>query len=464
MHENMTAISTATAASTHGPLTPSTSLDLVSAVLCQSRDANSSRRSTAPAPLATVESSSTREDAVGTDSGYASKASTPNDAEDFSGCFELPKGNLLHRKVTKLKQFDKPILQRVQDRFHDLDELFSKPLYDYLSKARVGFSTISIKLKVLGESEETAEPWIVVLCDKAVNRKVKQFFDQKQVKSQYQPCNADLNLPWFGIIYYSRPPRQIAATDSIYGEAWGDATTWQTLCGKAIRIGEPEATRIATLGGIVKVVTSGGYFLLYGMTAGHIVARDTPKEDDGQKGDDKKLDGDASDCEASDGGESESGEETFELVLTPEEDQVEQEAHSARSLSDVGQIAPLWSKIGHISDASGDCHTNKNLDWALVQIDDPSFYRPNLLVASVAGRSDRMKEQLREPSRKAIATGPDRDVFVMSGTCGFKQGKLSSSSSFLLVAPGNSFAKTYDLALSDGSGKKDIILQKSFKR
>ncbi|MCJ1264523.1 hypothetical protein MMC22_004395 [Lobaria immixta] len=449
MRENMTAISTAKAASTHGPLIPSTSLDLVSAVLCQSQDANNSRPSTPPASLATVETSSTREDAVGTDSGYGSKTSTPNGPESFISQFELSKGNLLQRKVTKLKHFDKQISQRVQDRFHDLDELFSKPLYEYLSKARVGFSAISIKLKVLGESEETAKPWIVVLCDKAAHKKVKQFFDQKQVKSQYQPCCPELSLPYFDIIYYSRPPKQTAATDSIYGEAWGDATTWQTLCGKSIRIGEPDATRIATLGGIVKVVTSGDHFLLYGMTVGHIVARDTPKEDDWEKSDDKESDG-----EASDSGESESGEETFELFLTPEEDQVEHEAHSTRSLSDVGQIAPLWSKIGHVSDASGDCHTNKNLDWALVKIDDPSFYRPNLIVASVAGKSDRMKEQLREPSRKAIATGPDRDVFVMSGTCGFKQGKLSSSSSFLMVAPGNSFAKTHDLALSDGSELK----------
>lgn len=447
--EKMTAKSTATAGTIHGPLTPPTNLDEVSAVLYQSK---APRRPSPPASLAITETPSKREK---TDSGYGSKASSPY--QDQENLVEHSKGKIFNRKVTKLKPFDKQVPQPVQDRFHDLNELFSKPLYDYLSKAKVGFSAISIKLKVLGESEATAKPWIVVLCDKAVYKKVKQFFDQKQVKLQYRPCETDLDLPSFEIVYYSRPPRQIAANDAIYGEAWGDATTF-TLCGKAIQIGEPEKHRLATLGGIVKVVISAQSFMLYGMTAGHIIARDWPEENVGEEIDGKEIDGEESDGEESDDEESDSEEETFEVDLTPDEDQVVQEAHSTRDVPlDVGQTGHLWSKIGHVSDASSDCYADKcNLDWALVKIDNASFYRPNLLVPSDVGKSDLIKRQLREPC-EAVITGSDRDVFVVGGTSGFKQGRLSLTSSFLMLAPGNSFAKTHDLALLDSSGKEDII-------
>lgn len=447
--------SRAAAASIHDPLSPLTKPDVHPDVSLQSIIATNSRKEILRTSRTTAETWSIGEDAsVGTvfsDSGYGSNGSAFHEPrEDSISVFELHKRKLFRRKVTKLKHFDMQIPQPIHTRFEDLTELFSKPLYDYLHKAGVEFSAISIKLKSLGESEETAKPWIVVLCDKAAQKKVKQFFDQKQVKLQYKPHShfTDMALPSFEILYYSRPPRQIAATDAIYGEAWGDIATSVTLCGKVIKAGELEATRVATLGGIIKVVTSAESFTLYGMTAGHIIARNRLEEDNGKE---------------SDGGESDGEEETFELDLTPEENQ---EACPTRDLpSDVGHSAHLWSEIGVVSDASRHCYTeNCNRDWALVRIYDPSFYRPNLLVARNTSQLNHTKKQLREPSGELIPTGPDRDVFVMSGISGFKRGRLSSSPSFLMLAPGKSFTKTHDLALYGGSGKRGIIPQNGLKR
>src|SRR5436190_7827320 len=111
---------------------------------------------------------------------------------------------LFKNKVVKLVPFNKEIPEATQNRFYDLKELFDKPLYDYLSKSKARFGAISMKLKFLGESEETAGPWIIVLSDKAVSKKIRQFFNQPSVKGEYQPSDADCNLPSFELAVINR--------------------------------------------------------------------------------------------------------------------------------------------------------------------------------------------------------------------------------------------------------------------
>ena len=59
----------------------------------------------------------------------------------------------------------------------------------------------------------------------------------------------------------------------MYGDALDINDSKPTLCGSAIRVGAEKLnikSRIATLGGIIKVTNSEGLFNLYGMTAGHV--------------------------------------------------------------------------------------------------------------------------------------------------------------------------------------------------
>ena len=224
----------------------------------------------------------------GIDSGYASARSTPSkkDSEEdkFSNIVPSRPLGLFQRKV-KLKPFDQEIAQSTQDRFADLTELFSEPLYDYLKKARIRHGAISLKLKVLGENEADAKPWIIVQCDEAASKKVKQFFNLQQVKNEYQPRGlGPPSLPFFNILIESRPPRLIARTsdaeipniawwgEAVWREDWGNVAALDTLCGRAIKVMDHLAARTATLGGIIKVVYSDNKYGLYGMTAGHVIA------------------------------------------------------------------------------------------------------------------------------------------------------------------------------------------------
>lgn len=120
------------------------------------------------------------------DSGYGSTETKSEESpQKFQGRTEgviLPSRGLFKKKnkPTKLQIFDKKIPRRVQHRFYDLNELFGKPLQQHLTNSGVKFSSISIKLKVLGDCEASAKPWIVVMCDEKAKKRTKQFFDMSQ--------------------------------------------------------------------------------------------------------------------------------------------------------------------------------------------------------------------------------------------------------------------------------------------
>ena len=151
----------------------------------------------------------------GFDSDYPTAQSTPDksglqDEETFTHVEHARAISFFPRRRTMLRPFNKEISQSAHNRFADLLELFGEPLRQHLQNSKVRHGPISIKLKVIGENEANAEPWIIVLCDKSIGRKVKQFFDQPQVKTEYQ--STDLSVPSFKILVESRPLRPVTTT------------------------------------------------------------------------------------------------------------------------------------------------------------------------------------------------------------------------------------------------------------
>ena len=189
------------------------------------------------------------------DSGYASTGNTTDGSttehpQDFADGVALPSRSFFERKA-KLSVFHNEIPQLTQHRFHDLHELFERPLCDYLIRAKVKLNPISVKLQVLGESEATAKPWIVVLCNETASKKIRRFFNQQQIRAEYQPSNPDSSLPSFEVLVCKRPPRPMAST-----EIYGDYDERSTTCGRIIKVGEAHQACFATLGGVVMYVFS----------------------------------------------------------------------------------------------------------------------------------------------------------------------------------------------------------------
>ena len=417
----------------------------------------------------------------GTDSGYASFSPTPEKGT-------LPQ-TFLKRTPKKLSIFEKDVPDAVRNRFHDLCVLFNEPLYRYLGKHEVIFTAISIKLKYAGESEATAKPWIIVQCDERASKKVRRFFNQQQLKAQYQPRDAQFADVHFGLLVHGRPPEEMATDPEHYicGDMWDEATT---LCGKPIKVCTSNATRLATLGGLIKVVRS-DVIQLYGMTAGHVIPRtDFDREvgdDEGQAGGkqstedesstvdntsvagateyepfneasvtfDQGFDGDEHDGDHDESSEQGEDKEEYELDLGSVRRQQGTNNFDPTALSQRLRRNDLlrshWPKLGHLALVSYQSASNNDLDWALIQFQDPKTCRPNLLVFPEHTYEFGVSASLIESPPRLTTATRSRDVLILSGMAGLKRGKLATSFGYLMIGPVKQFNEIYHVSMSEGS-------------
>ena len=402
----------------------------------------------------------------GTDSGYASTETTPEDKSLQRVCTEgvtVASRTLFRSKTTKLKVFHKEIPRHVYHRFYDLLELFSEPLYQHLRDKGVTPGAISIKLKALGESEVLAKPWIVVLTDGKASKRARQFFKSPQIKSQYQPHSEDPLFPSFDVIVCSLPPRPIALgkspvhrslasmnASSPLIKVYGHPSDSDTVCGSIVRVGEQAHGLVATLGGIIKIERFDGTYVLYAMTASHVATPDQREEDNY---------GSVTSWEDADIEDEEFflDEEEFgleDLPNTPyDQSRLGNEPEILPDLSSSIDQNPWWT-IGRMIVTSQIEEVDKpNLDWALVAFHDPFFYRPNLLLLPDAHDQ---APQINFSTETESIIGSDTSecpVYLLGGPSGLKRGVMSSTWSYLMVSPSQKLTKHFSLALSDGSGE-----------
>ena len=432
-----------------------------------------------PSPLP---SPSTTKTSNGTDSGYASFAPTPDKGTLAQKLFK--------RRPKKLKIFEKDVPDPVKNRFHDLHVLFNEPLYRYLGKHGVAVTAMSIKLKYAGDSEATAKPWIIVQCDERASKKVRRFFNQQQIKIQYQPHDAQFPDVYFDLLVHGIPPKQMASESEHYicGDMRDDAPT---LCGKPIKICASNGTRLATLGGLIKVVSSEG-IQLYGITAGHIVTRkefnqnmvddadddtngkqsmedrsstvinasvagvtDEGPTDEASATDDQSCSGDKDGDDHDESSEQGEDEEEYELDFGSVDHQQGKSDINPKALSQCLRQSNLlqshWPKLGHLSFVSHQPASSNDLDWALIKFQDPTLYRPNLLIFPEHTYEFGVSAGLREAPRRLTRATRSRDVLLLSGVAGLKRGKLATSFGYLMIGPVKQFNEMYNVSMSDGS-------------
>jgi hypothetical protein len=64
-----------------------------------------------------------------------------------------------------------------------------------------------MRLKLLGESESMAAPWVIILCDMAEARKVRRFFKKPSVESDFKPLHPNAYTPRLEIYVHALPRR-----------------------------------------------------------------------------------------------------------------------------------------------------------------------------------------------------------------------------------------------------------------
>ena len=327
------------------------------------------------------------------DSGYASRTDTPT--KESRG--RLDDSKKTNRK--KLKVFNKDVPEAFRYRFSDLRELFDASLHQYVEKKHnngLSLGMIAWRLKVLGETEESAKPWIIVMCSSKVAKTIRKYFQQKLVRQEYQP--EDTAIPSFEVYVRERPLRELAAI-RVYSDAESVENESSALSGKLVYTCTDGKSRCATLGGIIKLVDDIGITTFHGMTAGHIFGDDNTFTSIGQpasvapnipQGEDSNSSSGNHETKDIANGKDEVDEREGEGegFVSSLEDEYELDFDDDSTKLELSEAAAKLEKqipadsvsIGELSLRSANIHKriDRDLDWALFCL-DPRVQRLSML-------------------------------------------------------------------------------------
>jgi hypothetical protein len=405
----------------------------------------------------------------GTDSGYASKnpsqRGTPDSTPDTSAKAVFVDGVMVQRwnplgsKKIKLQLFDDiPKPQSIQDRFINLKSQYTKPLFEFLGappKPTRNIRNIAMTLEYLGKERETAAPWVLIQCRKAIAKKIRNFFKQSNVEADFKPTEPTPFMPYLPILVHEESPEPVARSDilsdpsssedtstsfgvAIYGDQFSMV---ETLCGTEIKAEIRGTIHTATIGGLISVVSKDGNKSLFALTAGHFIDVDQYDDDDDDEDENEDEDEEVYSSDDEDPHE-------LDLVSLPNKLLSSKQDSSNKKPDELEQHKQLpWfgSEMGHIYRASkDDLQDRPNLDWALIAIENDSVYLPNVI----------MSKEVALTSPGPTRTGLKREVAVAAAGGRALSGFLSQDWSYLALAPGNTMVRSYLLTFHNGQGEK----------
>ncbi|TGO35295.1 hypothetical protein BHYA_0163g00100 [Botrytis hyacinthi] len=346
------------------------------------------------------------------DSGYASQESSPPSDGSKSSLTgrAIAKGKSIlpnHIRMPKhLRSYDRPIPQLTWDRFSDLREQYAESL-NSLTRVLPDCTSVLMTLKVLGENEESAEPW------------------RRAIKCDFEPLQADDFFPRLSVYIHphklrplaksaNTPPQFDPLADSnnhdIYMELSDIALG--ARYGTKIMTEYSRRVRQASMGDLIEATDQEGAKRIFRMTAGHFVLEGS--YDDGVS---EQF------CESDDDSDGDSlTTESFELDLsTIEANSEENHVYMASS--------PEIEVDGKV-----------NIDkW------------PRGLITIRKHFYDLLNAPSSFDTHQASAECDKRhSIAEMKSARGPLQGILSSSWSYIMLPPGKVLIRTYLLSLSGG--------------
>ncbi|KAK8084872.1 hypothetical protein PG997_006143 [Apiospora hydei] len=349
------------------------------------------------------------------------------------------------KDIQALKSFDVALDQKILDRFTLVHDCIEGPLLKHISKSGAKKCSMSIRLMVLGSSQEVAKPYIVVLASQDQCKRVQNF----------------------EFLAYGRPPEKKGDEAEIEVLApLGDndpSILPFTYCGTPITVRHQSGYEArATLGGILRVDYENGEFQLYGLTAGHVIegsggenSSSSIDHEDGSSGEPWSDSDSGSDSDT----ETDCSSNLFmnaDILATskPVEQLPCQEPCTDPWYSPwswrLGTIKTPSAKTSNESKNQLIDGPNRNLDWALIELDS---YAPNLL-PSMSKTGDVLSLELKPPS---FCTDHDKKghgvrALMISGSEGPKAGFISALPSRLLLSPGTGFVDAMIINLDECQG------------
>lgn len=365
------------------------------------------------------------------------KSATTNSnppANTKASWFESP-NPFLFMKRSNVCIVDKEIDEKTRDRFRAMQPSFEKLLLEYIRAHRkpgTRYTPMSTRLAMMGTSENDARPYILILCQPAQKSIIQGFTRQEIVRDMCRP--GDLGVPSLEVLVLGKAPRLHLAHSEI--EVTTDTTLISepvhfTLCGVPISFTHPNGQRRnATFGGIIKVMAGNGSTEFLGITAGHML-RDWENEEPYHKNSNSDaLDADNYDCEVDE-----------KPVVSSETGYAEGKQTQPWEFEET----TVLGRIIDVANINKPRYREKYYDWTLFQ---PTRYAMNYATT---------KSHISLSDERPGSTGT-RDVLVLSGSSGRKEGTLSSQPGRILLE-GDEFIDTFMLTIhGDDSGE----LTKSF--
>jgi hypothetical protein len=205
------------------------------------------------------------------------------------------------------------------------------------------------------------------------------------------------------------------------------------------------------------------------MTAGHVTSQEQSKESDVTRTTSSEEGEDQDEVLGELGNEEDEfiAVENFVLEAVAEISlEADQDKSSRPSSGDtpegeyqLGLQRSDWLKLGHVSETSYQSSPDApDLDWALIYMDELAFCHPNYLEITGSRRQVTVESELKVMFHEPKSHEPDCNVVLLSGIRGPKEGKLSTSASFLMMKPATTFTKTYNLRLYPESGERRSAL------
>ena len=233
-------------------------------------------------------------DDSGPDSGYASQSTLQGLAPDNpTHTFIEGRGVIggsraawsLIRPKIRLILFDKPITKPIQQRFEDLQELHADGL-NRLTRGFPWYRGILMSLKMLGENESTAAPWIFIQYNKIIAPKVRRFFKQPSMESDFKPSRPDVYSLVFNIYIHKIPPTILHGMPGPSETEINDPNTIKVWCNQEailscgslyrsrINVSPEGSMQSATIGGLISVITRQGEIQKLGLTVGYFLTKE----------------------------------------------------------------------------------------------------------------------------------------------------------------------------------------------
>ncbi|ESU07020.1 hypothetical protein FGSG_01679 [Fusarium graminearum PH-1] len=306
---------------------------------------------------------------------------------------------------------------------------YNDSLYDYIAKREKDPGTILVKFARLGFDPRKTEPHIVIQCNKRVGKMAKKFFAQRHVKE-------DLLLG-LKVIILDKPPVEVANDDTI--DVLSDSLPDKTMCGMRITLSGGGKSVSCTLGGVIIVKTD--QKRMYGLIAGHPL---------------KKLRGDPS-----------GKQPTYEVYGSSSEDDEDSDSSNTSADTSVMSSKPVHSdiegtneddplqtklKIGTVVSDTSSIPSDKNYDWALIDLNQ-KYALSNIVIRNPQFQQSDF-EDFGAGIRHYYADCQDKNItkeVLVIKQDNPRMAKLSLNTSSLVISPGSGFVNAHDVTMKDGS-------------